>query len=896
MEDLPSGVMPAAAAETLPVEILDANVTGLPVKSEILDGGEVHAESMGTRVRKSSSTTVASNKMGPGIGKSFSSSSPSVSTTAPNAVAPVDTSYNSSSSATALEIAFEFWSGLDLSGACRAELERQGRELKEAKESTIRNRKRLTEATREWKKKGENNKSEFEVLLKAYQEEIDRLTRRAKGAEAAFANAYQVLHQAPDPTPLLDKARSDNRTGATLKAELGRLQQEVDEYEVEFRKLKNQDVTIRRLQESLTAYEQGAAGDMAASIESARVEIEALANARVCEAKERERRMEGRLRVAEAAEAAAEGMRARAQSELLELARLAEEKVAAMTAEGDLLVQERERFEAEAVALRRELETVKMAASEAGRDGADGQPVSLRSSSASSDTGKSCVEALEKELEEMGASLAAVRQRLLVKEEEWASSQRRAREAAAALEKELEEERKARSKAEEEAQERPSREEVGKLRARVRLLQQLGFNGAEEEEGEGGEGMTLGGPSGTAGRPEEAVDRVPSAAEEGEVKEESIVEDQSQEGAGGTGVGRLLMARLRRMETEVMSGRRRIAELEGERARLENEKGSAEARVVELSALISRLEDDLARVASKGVGDVMAEGTVGSQSRTPSVPPGRGPSWKVASSRDEEDLDVDMHELLASTTQPAPALGASPSASLDLVRILQAQRDRYKARTRELEGRLAAVEQESGRHKAQAESMLRDNLKLYEKVRFLQSYKKGRVGPDALDSTQDKRMSGLEHSTLHQRNVVNDEGKGAQEYALEAGRVPTGAGAAATEARYRAMYEEQMNPFTAFSVAERVRKYQDLSVIDKITLQTTRAFLAHKKARMAVFFYAVSLHLLVFLTLYMWGHHHCTDLHYQADVLMGHPPEPLGMQSLSMGNHAVGGGANHLEG
>jgi homeobox protein cut-like len=356
------------------------------------------------------------------------------------------------------------------------------------------------------------------------------------------------------------------------------------------------------------------------------------------------------------------------------------------------------------------------------------------------------------------------------------------------------------------------------------------------------------------------------------------------------------MARLRRMETEVMTGRRRIAELEGERACLENEKRSAEARVVELSALTSRLEDDLARVASKGGGDVMAEGTVGSHSRTPSVPPGRGPSWKAASFRDEEDLDVDMHELLSSTTQAAPALGASPSASLDLVRILQAQRDRYKARTRELEGRLAAVEQESGRHKAQAESMLRDNLKLYEKVRFLQSYKKGRVGPGALDSAQDKRMSGLEHSALHQRNVANDEGKEAQECALEAGRVPTGAGAAATEARYRAMYEEQMNPFTAFSVAERVRKYQDLSVIDKITLQTTRAFLAHKKARMAVFFYALSLHLLVFLTLYMWGHHHCTDLHNQADALMGHPPEPLGMQSLSMGSHTVGGGANHLQG
>ena len=82
---------------------------------------------------------------------------------------------------------------------------------------------------------------------------------------------------------------------------------------------------------------------------------------------------------------------------------------------------------------------------------------------------------------------------------------------------------------------------------------------------------------------------------------------------------------------------------------------------------------------------------------------------------------------------------------------------------------------------------------------------------------------------------------------LEAGGVLPNA--AATEARYRSMYDDQLNPFTAFSAAERVRKYQDLNVVDKITLQVTRAFLASKTARMAVFVYFVSLHALVFLTL-----------------------------------------------
>jgi homeobox protein cut-like len=41
---------------------------------------------------------------------------------------------------------------------------------------------------------------------KAYQTEIDSLTKRAKVAENAFLSAYKVLAEAPDPYPLLETA------------------------------------------------------------------------------------------------------------------------------------------------------------------------------------------------------------------------------------------------------------------------------------------------------------------------------------------------------------------------------------------------------------------------------------------------------------------------------------------------------------------------------------------------------------------------------------------------------------------------------------------------------------------------------------------------------------------
>lgn len=41
------------------------------------------------------------------------------------------------------------------------------------------------------------------ALLKSYQEEVDRLTQRAKAGENAFLDVYQRLYEAPDPAPAL---------------------------------------------------------------------------------------------------------------------------------------------------------------------------------------------------------------------------------------------------------------------------------------------------------------------------------------------------------------------------------------------------------------------------------------------------------------------------------------------------------------------------------------------------------------------------------------------------------------------------------------------------------------------------------------------------------------------
>ena len=69
----------------------------------------------------------------------------------------------------------------------------------------------------------------IKTLLKAYQTEIDSLTRRAKMSETSFLNVYKLLSDAPDPYPLLDAAVDQTVKVAEarmLQSELNRLRED----------------------------------------------------------------------------------------------------------------------------------------------------------------------------------------------------------------------------------------------------------------------------------------------------------------------------------------------------------------------------------------------------------------------------------------------------------------------------------------------------------------------------------------------------------------------------------------------------------------------------------------------------------------------------------------------
>lgn len=156
--------------------------------------------------------------------------------------------------ASPLAVVSTFWREFDLEGM-RPKLDEIGLKVAEHQEESMQNRRKLAESTREFKKNNEAVSKTVGPLLKQYQEEIDRLTKRAKHGETAYLDLYQKLFEAPDPAPALALAFEHASRATELEAQCKKLATELAEYKAESAQIKNQDLTVRKLEEKVRALE-----------------------------------------------------------------------------------------------------------------------------------------------------------------------------------------------------------------------------------------------------------------------------------------------------------------------------------------------------------------------------------------------------------------------------------------------------------------------------------------------------------------------------------------------------------------------------------------------------------------------------------------------------------------
>lgn len=185
------------------------------------------------------------------------------------------------------------------------------------------------------------------------------------------------------------------------------------------------------------------------------------------------------------------------------------------------------------------------------------------------------------------------------------------------------------------------------------------------------------------------------------------------------------------------------------------------------------------------------------------------PYREEAEGRSSAEMLADVLNLDSETEDvfsPGVQKSLSPTSdtnSSTLLPIVQAQRERFRIRNDELETAALESQQQMSVLTRQVSDLQTDNVKLYEKIRYLQS-------------------------------------AGARDVSVSVETVN----------KYQTGYEQRLDPFHSFGQAERQRKYGQLSVFEKVILSLVRFIANNKTARLVVFFYSVLLHGLVFVVLY----------------------------------------------
>jgi homeobox protein cut-like len=424
----------------------------------------------------------------------------------------------------------EFWRSFGLKERMIA-LENTCSDIRNAKGARVAGRRHLNDLTKSFRTKTAlEQQACITELLKAYQEEIDQLSRRSKHAESELFALYKDLVDAPDPAILLTSIQTLSTVRDNTAAEIESLRAELKQNDEEFSALKNQDVTIRRLEEELN--------EIRLVQEEA---VESLVNQRVFDAMrdiaDQQQLAERRISSTMDALHAAQEQESRAQAQLLEVQARADVRVSELESESAQHNDCRERMQAHIANLEQELSILRVFPTSVSQEPVNGQ-ITLTYDGGSQ---------VESEL------VLVLRQQL--HERETANNELQEKISAAA--KEFQIHLAAAKKTTEEAQEAlaraPTVDDMQEARRKARLLQRIIFNTEEEE----------------------------------------LKDEDDDTFLTNIGIDALVLERLRTLESELSRSRSRIQELTASEQLFRSAAADAEVRASNALALVSRLESNL---------------------------------------------------------------------------------------------------------------------------------------------------------------------------------------------------------------------------------------------------------------------------------------------------------------
>ena len=325
----------------------------------------------------------------------------------------------------------------------------------------------------------------------------------------------------------------------------------------------------------------------------------------------------------------------------------------------------------------------------------------------------------------------------------------------------------------------PSREMVENMRRELRVLKKLEFNAVDID-------------------PEREAPEMTSSSAGDDINDLESV----------------LINKLRKVEADLVKERREKSSQYQQCQELKEELAKVQETKRRADALAARLEADLDKATAAPKVSLGAK-TDDFHIHTVSDP-----------STLEHILDPNAPEpkiMSASTSLRSDSATDKVNDDHSVATIVMAQRDRLRARCDGLEAERDSFKKELQVQVSTSESLKADNTKLYEKVRYLQSYNNS--------------------SGVHARTKASFADRDLDLEALEQ------------------RYEASVDPFKQFGRSERQRKVKEMSPMERTVFFVARTVLGSKEMRTGLFFYVIGMHLLVFFTTYHWSHGFQTVAH-----------------------------------
>lgn len=633
-------------------------------------------------------------------------------------------------------------------------------------------KKKLVELSKEFKKNtSEETRKQVAPLLKNFQLEIDNLNKRSKFAETAFLNVYKNIIEIVDPVPSLEYCIGiEKKLGkcTDLEIENKNLRETLREYNEEFREIRNQDVTIKSLKEKVKAFEENVNDNVSAKAKEFETELLSQYSEKEQLLQESQSSAVRRLLEAEARSVTLQQTLEHTQSELFEYKNRSEEFTSAHSEETNILTIDLDRANQRVLIAEKEVATLEDQLAQALEEN-NTQATSSTTSNLEANVDMLTRSSLEVELSAKSQEISQ-----LV-------------------------------------------EDVKKLQTAMQYLREETSRKVQIMEAQLDEKTTL---------TDELQTLLKSQTDYQEIKRElNIIKsiefgveermDVQDDGLPNKSLEILLLEKNKSLQNENTVLKQTNLDLSKHISESNHEVSTLRSLSSEQKVLITQLESDLASMQSfsslyRGEGEgcpsmpeMVAEAVKGSSISSDAL-------QGVGVERDSVDgRDSVASHVRSSSITSSPLPGAdTQSAAESLLPIVTAQRERFKAKNDELEAELTVKKQQVTLVQNEVDTLRNDNVKLYEKIRFLQSYRG------------------------QQSNETSNT----------------------AESRYSGQYEESLDPFSSFSRTERMRRYSALSPFEKITLSLGRFILSNKTARTVSFLYTGMLHVLVFLVLYKLAH------------------------------------------